>query len=348
MTVTSETYKNTYSCNGSQTVFPYTFKVFEDDELEVILYTIADGTETILTLTSNYTVSGAGDARGGNVTTVSTYSSAYKLVIRRNLALKQEIDPVESDPNRAATTEEAYDRAVMRDQQLQEQLDRVVLQNATATASITYPLPVANNLIGWDSAGTNLENKVVSDFSAAEKASQAEAEAGTDNDKYTTPLRVAQAITALGQSLDLASQAEAEAGTENTKYMSALRVAQAISALTTTINFEVAATTYDASTTGTLEVTLSGSFTPKIAIVFTSQTAQFSVGVYDGTIDEGIYYSALDSSSGNTTYVGEIRQSSPNIAYLAGSSFSSGKVSLTKSKVSGPTGTIKVVVLAIG
>lgn len=62
-------------------------------------------------------------------------------------------------------------------------------------------------------------------------ASQAEAEAGVENTKYVTSLRVAQAIAALGQSLTLASQAEAEAGVENTKYMTPLRVAEAIAAL---------------------------------------------------------------------------------------------------------------------
>jgi hypothetical protein len=60
-------------------------------------------------------------------------------------------------------------------------------------------------------------------------ASQAEAEAGTDNSKATTSLRVAQAIAAL---LPLPSQAEAEAGTATTpRSWSAERVAQAIAAL---------------------------------------------------------------------------------------------------------------------
>ena len=60
MAVTTETYKITYSCNDSQTVFPYTFPIFEDADLEVILVTVADDTETTLVLTTDYTVSGAG------------------------------------------------------------------------------------------------------------------------------------------------------------------------------------------------------------------------------------------------------------------------------------------------
>lgn len=62
-------------------------------------------------------------------------------------------------------------------------------------------------------------------------ASQAEAEAGTDNTKLVTPLRVAQRVTSIQS-----SQAEAEAGADNTKLMTPLRTAQAIAALAPTPN----------------------------------------------------------------------------------------------------------------
>lgn len=50
-------------------------------------------------------------------------------------------------------------------------------------------------------------------------ATQAEAQAGTDDTKLMTPLRVKEATTA-----SLATQAEAQAGTDNTKLMTPLRV----------------------------------------------------------------------------------------------------------------------------
>lgn len=56
-------------------------------------------------------------------------------------------------------------------------------------------------------------------------ASQAEAEAGTDNAKVMTALRTKQQVDAR-----LASQAEAEAGTDSSKLMTPLRVAQSIEA----------------------------------------------------------------------------------------------------------------------
>lgn len=62
-------------------------------------------------------------------------------------------------------------------------------------------------------------------------ASQAEAEAGLDNKRRMTPLRVAQAIAAQAQAaIPIPSQAEAEAGTDNTKRMTAQRAKQSIAA----------------------------------------------------------------------------------------------------------------------
>ena len=60
------------------------------------------------------------------------------------------------------------------------------------------------------------------------KATQAEAEAGVVNTNWMTPLRTAQAISAL---VPTASQAEAEARTNNTKFMTPLRVAQEVATM---------------------------------------------------------------------------------------------------------------------
>jgi len=46
MTISSTTVKNSYSGNGSTTEFAYSFKIFADSDLEVIIRSAA-GTETI-------------------------------------------------------------------------------------------------------------------------------------------------------------------------------------------------------------------------------------------------------------------------------------------------------------
>lgn len=95
----------------------------------------------------------------------------------------------------------------------------LVFENAGSSAA-------RNIWVGQYNSGTNTlfwSRLLTSD----QAASQLEAEAGTDNAKFMTALRVFQAIN---KKLVFASQPEAEAGAENTKAMTALRVAQAIAA----------------------------------------------------------------------------------------------------------------------
>jgi len=59
-------------------------------------------------------------------------------------------------------------------------------------------------------------------------ASQAEAEAGSVNNKYMTPLRTAEAIAELAPTPVIATKEEAEAGSINDKFMTPLRTSEAI------------------------------------------------------------------------------------------------------------------------
>ena len=127
MTITSTSNKITYTGSGTTGPFTYNFKIFEDTDLEVTKYTISDGTSVTLALTTDYTVTGAGDAAGGTITLVASLSSSYRLIIRRVLPITQEIDYIANDPFPAATHEEALDRSTMINQQQQEQIDRAVL-----------------------------------------------------------------------------------------------------------------------------------------------------------------------------------------------------------------------------
>ena len=54
MTISSTTVKNSYSGNGSTTAFAYTFKIFANTDLQVIIRS-STGTETVKTLT-NYKI----------------------------------------------------------------------------------------------------------------------------------------------------------------------------------------------------------------------------------------------------------------------------------------------------
>ena len=158
MTISSTTVKNSYSGNASTTVFAYTFKIFANTDLQVIIRS-STGTETVKTLTTHYTVSGVGDASGGNVTFTSGNipASGETVVIRRAVPQTQAIDYIANDPFPAESHEEGLDRATMTLQQVQEELDRAIKLSRTNTMTSTEftnsATDRAGKVLGFDSAG---------------------------------------------------------------------------------------------------------------------------------------------------------------------------------------------------
>ena len=167
MTVSSTTVKSTASGDGSTTQFAYTFKIFADTDLEVIIRS-ATGTETVKLLTTHYTVAGVGDASGGSITFTSGNipATGETVVIKREVPQTQAIDYIANDPFPAESHEEGLDRATMTIQQMQEALDRSF--KVSATNSITTPeftddaATRASKTLGFDSTGQVLTT--VADF----------------------------------------------------------------------------------------------------------------------------------------------------------------------------------------
>ena len=156
MTISSTTVKVSYSGNGSTTVFAYTFKILDDDEIQVIIRS-STGTETIKTKTTHYTVSGVGSAGGGNITFLTAPASGETVVLKRNTTKTQETDYVANDPFPANSHEEALDRVTMIAQEIQEELGRSIKLSKTNTITSTEftvgASDRANKILAFDSSG---------------------------------------------------------------------------------------------------------------------------------------------------------------------------------------------------
>lgn len=156
MTVSSATNKISYSGDGSQTVFAYTFKIFDQDDLTVIIRS-ATGTETTQTITTHYTVSGVGSASGGNVTMGTAPATGETLTILREQPFTQGLDLVPNDPFPANSLEEALDKIVFMMQRQDEELDRCIKLSKTNTMSSTEftvsAADRADEVFSFDSSG---------------------------------------------------------------------------------------------------------------------------------------------------------------------------------------------------
>ena len=159
MTISTTTIKNSYSGNGSTSVFNYTFKITDEDHITVIIRTDSTGAETTKTKTTHYTVSGVGNAGGGSVTFTSGNepASGETVLLRRDTPQTQGMDLIENDPLPADTLETAHDKVMSVAQELQEEIDRSIKLSRTNTMTSTeFTVDAstrANKILAFDSAG---------------------------------------------------------------------------------------------------------------------------------------------------------------------------------------------------
>lgn len=165
MTVETTTARVTYTGAGTTGPFSVPFYFLKDEDLKVIKTTIADGTETTLVLTTDYTVSGAGDEAGGSVTLTASLSSAYKLTIIRDPDLLQSSDYPPNDKFPATTHERVVDKLTMIAQRLKDLINRSFRLSDGDVSGVSLSLSnlSASKLIAVNSAGTALEAVAAAD-----------------------------------------------------------------------------------------------------------------------------------------------------------------------------------------
>lgn len=159
MTVSSQTAKVSYAGNGSTKTFAVNFYFLADGDLR-ISKRAANGTETTLVLTTNYTVSGAGNPSGGSITLTSgtaAPATGETITISRNVPLTQETDYQANDDFPAESHERALDKLTMEVQQLNEVLGRSLKLSVTNTINSTEftvgPADRVNKVLGFDANG---------------------------------------------------------------------------------------------------------------------------------------------------------------------------------------------------
>lgn len=149
-----------YDCNGSIDDFAFTFYALSEDDIYVIL-TDSTGVETTLTLTSDYTLTGAdGDGRfpsGGSVATVLQYASGYTITIMRTVDLLQESEFTEGMATLFKSFEDGLDKCTMGLQQLDGEFYRALRGSDTDPADLDMALPAiatrASKYLAFNSDG---------------------------------------------------------------------------------------------------------------------------------------------------------------------------------------------------
>lgn len=219
MTISSTTSRWSYEGNGATTAFSYTNLIFASTDLKVYLDGELQG--------SGYTVSGVGEAPGGNVTFSVAPDDGAEVVIVRRVPNTQPTLLPSGGPFPAKSVERMSDRATIGVQQLASDLERTVTlaEGSAAAPDLTLPDPVAGKALKWNDAGDGLENSTTDPDTAAEaaatSASAAAASASAASSSATAASGSATAASgsataAAASAVEAASQAAALVGTSAT------------------------------------------------------------------------------------------------------------------------------------
>lgn len=203
---------NYYTGNASTADYDYDFLIRVDTDILATVRNPDTDAETTLVLTTDYTVSGEGESAGGQISLVDSgqawlddngyLDTGWILSIRRVRPLTQTTDIRNQGDFYPETHEDQFDNCLMVDQQQQDELDKALKLPETVDVddvSTALPVPEASKIIGWNSAGTALENYSPNTSAYLTKATQSEAQAGTEDTAYMTPSKTKDAIDALTQ-----------------------------------------------------------------------------------------------------------------------------------------------------
>jgi hypothetical protein len=206
MTISSTTVRNSYSGDGTTDTFTYNFKIFQDSDIQVIIRS-ANGTETIKTITTHYTVTDAGVSAGGTVIfTVGNIPTATEtVVLRRNIPQTQAIDYIANDPFPAESHEEGLDRATMAIQQIQEEVTRSLKLSKTNTMTSTEftvgAADRANKILAFDAAGEISVTQELGTYKGTDTTITTEAYVQRDIVKSTSATQLNNVYICVGDSV---------------------------------------------------------------------------------------------------------------------------------------------------
>lgn len=146
--------------NGVTTVFPIAFYFLQNADIKAKLVNNTTKAETLLTITTHYTLTGAADEDGGNLTMLTAPAAGESLLIYLDPDDLQQQDFTNNNLRPGATNERGLDKLTMLIQRLRIQIGRAVRlpEGYSATFDAFLPtLPVLDGFLKMNTTGTGLE-----------------------------------------------------------------------------------------------------------------------------------------------------------------------------------------------
>lgn len=184
-----------------QTVFAVSFP-FQDDRDLTIVKVALDGTETELTLTTDYTLTGAGAPSGGQLTLVTGAKAGERILNIGKAVLDRLTSIVQAGKFKSKSQDDEHDRHRIIQQEITRDAGRALKAPYGDSGALT---PLAGSLIGWNNNADGFANKPTESSSqqASETAAgEAQAAAALAQQRFVRVRLVTVANVAIATELE--------------------------------------------------------------------------------------------------------------------------------------------------
>ncbi len=189
MTIASNSMRVRYTGSGTTGPFAFSFPITATSDLEITRITIADGTESLFVLDTDYTVDWSDGDSSGSVTLTTSISSSYYLLIRRVVGVIQETDIRNNGSTYLESVEDALDYQSMVAQQHDDSINRAVRAPINEYA-LDMELPPASDraskYMAFDASGEPIATALTTSTAAVTAFAQTLLDDTTASDARTT------------------------------------------------------------------------------------------------------------------------------------------------------------------
>jgi len=168
MTITANPVRNEYVGNAGQSIFSYTFKIFESTDLNVYVTPSGQEADDINDLVTGYSVTGLGDEDGGTITLVSPTSLGDLVTIVSAIPRARTTDYQFNGDFLPNVVNDDFDRVVSLVKQNNDLFARSLITPESQQGGPFYlKTPSAGKYLRWDDTASSIEN---SDISSTDRA----------------------------------------------------------------------------------------------------------------------------------------------------------------------------------
>lgn len=160
MTITTNPVRNEYTATAAQTVFNYTFRIYNTDEINVYITPAGQDANDATDIISAYTVTGVDNVAGGTIVLDSGATAGDLITIVSAIPEDRETNYVNNGDFMPETVNADIDRTVSL---VKQKISRGAFfpDSAQGIVQGLFPTPVNNKLLAWDGVKGKIKNKDV-------------------------------------------------------------------------------------------------------------------------------------------------------------------------------------------